>query len=118
MDMKQTPGDRFDDLLREHQMTAVSVRNQHALTAVKPGGFTGAKVTLYLFVDAAYRQNLAMLVDRPGHGNPLPQGQAGQGRQQDIELRARGRVSFHAAIFLFERNGCIQCQRCNVGKQC
>ena len=76
MDVKFPIRYRFDHPLIEHQMPLVSAGHQHPLLTIQAQAFTTSKVAFNLFVDAADRQQLAMLIDRPSHRNALPQGQA------------------------------------------
>ena len=56
-------------------MAAVAAGNQDTLTAVKPDGLTASEIALDFLVDGADRQHLAMLINGPGHGDALFEGQ-------------------------------------------
>ena len=91
--------------------------DQHALAAVQPGRFADAEITLDLFVDPAHRQHFAVLIDRAGDGDALPERQTRQRREQRIKFGAGSRISFDAVVFLLEHDGCIERERRVMGEQ-
>ena len=77
MDMKQALADRFDYLVVEHQMATVAMRNQHALAAVQSGSSADVEIAFDFFIDAAYREHIAVQVERAGHSDALLERQSG-----------------------------------------
>ena len=78
VDMEQALVDGVNDLVVEHQVPTIAMRNQHALAAIQSGGGADSEIAFDLLIDAAYRQHLAVLVERTGHGDTLFERQAGQ----------------------------------------
>ena len=78
VDVKPALRHRLLQVAVQHQVAAVALWNQDPLLAVQAHALANAEVALNLFVDAAHRQHLTMLVDRPRDRNALLERQAGQ----------------------------------------
>ena len=86
MDMKPLRGHRLDYPGIEHEVTLVSLGNQYPLCAIEAHALTASEKTFDLLVDAPHRQQVALGIERAGHGNALRHRHSGQRRQQCIEL--------------------------------
>ena len=93
---------RLHHVLAQHQVLHVGPGDQHALLLVQPPGAADVEEALDLLVDAADRLHLALLVDRAGDGQRLPDRRLRQGREQRVELRRGRAVAVHAAVGLLE----------------
>ena len=76
----------FDDVLAQHKMLDVGVRDQYALRSRETTRSADVEEPLDLFVDAADRLYVAELVYRAGNRKVLSQGRVGQSRQERIEF--------------------------------
>ncbi len=97
--------DRIDDFLFEHQVADVLGRDHDALLAGKPFVLADVEKRLDLVGHSADGLDFAFLADRTGHGDPLLDGDFGNGAEQHVELGAGGAVAFHHAVALFEAEG-------------
>ena len=77
---------RLHDLLVEHEVLDVRRRDQHALRARETLCLARGVEPLDLARDTADGLHVAVLVDRPGHGDALGERKAGEGREQRVEL--------------------------------
>ena len=71
VDMKLVRLDGIDDIRSKHQIRYVLMGNHHPLRSGQATTFTDIIESFNLFVDASDRLNLALLVDRAGHGDTL-----------------------------------------------
>src|SRR5579884_296356 len=110
-DVEATRGDGSQRLLGEREVLHVRGRDDHALAAVQAPGLTQPVEALDLLRHPAHGLDLAVLVDRPGHGDALVEGQAGEGREEGVELGRRGRVALHLVVGLLEGQGGVDGQR-------
>ena len=117
VDMEQPAFHSVQHAAVQHQVALVAGGNEHALGAVQPRRRAGAEPAFDLCVDAAHGQHFTVLVEGAGDGNALAQRQPRQAGQQCVQLRTRGRVTFHAAVFLLEHDGGVERQRCHMAEQ-
>ena len=101
----------------EHEVPPVARRHQDALLSVQAQQLTAAEIAFDLLVDAAHRQDLAVLVDRARDRNALTNRHIGQTGQQGIKLRTRCRIAFNTAVLLLEHHRRIQGQGRDVREQ-
>ena len=117
MDVKAPLRHRLHHALVQHQVAAVAGRHQHALLAIQTQQFAAAEIALDFFVDAAHRQQFAVLVDGTRHGNALTQRQTRQARQQCEQFGARCRIALDPAVLLLEHHRRVHRQGRDVRKQ-
>ena len=102
IDRKAAGGTGLDHILAQHQMLDIRLRDQHALRSGQAALLANVEEALDLLVDAADGLNFAVLIDRSGHRQILPQRDVRQRRQQRIEFGGRRAVALDAAIGLLE----------------
>ena len=89
VNMELLLSDRLDDLFPQHQIRDVLHRDHHTLVAGEAPRFAHVVEAFDLEIDPPDGLNFSLLIDGPGDGNVLPERQAGQTRQNGIELRCR-----------------------------
>ena len=102
IDGKAAGGTGLDDVLAQHQMLDIRLRDQDALRPRQAALLANIEEALDLLVDPADRLNLAMLVHRSGHRQILPQRHVRQRREEGVEFGGRRAVALDAAIGLLE----------------
>src|SRR6185295_10860296 len=81
VDAKLAGPDRLDDVGPQHEIAQVRARNHDALSAGQAFQPANVVVAFDFLIDAADRLNFAVLVDRPGHRDPLRDWNPGEARQ-------------------------------------
>ena len=94
--------DRLDHVAPQHERVAVAHRDEHALAAGDPLRRADVEEGFDLLVEAADRLDAALLIDAAGDRELLPQREAGEGREQRVELARRGAVAVDRLVGLLE----------------
>ncbi len=81
IDVKLSALDRTRGFRLEHQVRHIGGRHQHALRPAEADRFAHAVKAFDFFVHSANRLHLAILIDRSGDRQILPQWRLGQRRQ-------------------------------------
>ena len=81
----------------------------------QPPGPADLEEPLDLLVDAADGLDLALLVERAGDGQVLPEGDPGEAGQDGVDLRRRGAVAVDARVGLLEGQGRGEGERLLLG---
>ena len=109
--MEQSLPDRLDHVLAQHQVVEVPPRNQDSLPPRQPPRRARVEKAFDLVIHPADRLDLPLLVDRAGHGEVLAEGEAREGGQQRVDLRAGGGVPIDAVVRLLEAEAGGKSQR-------
>ena len=102
VDVELPFGHGLHDVLPQHQVLDVLVGHDDALGAGDPLGPADVEEPFDLLVDAPDRLDLALLVDRTGHGEVLAEGKLGQAGEDGIDLGGGGAVAVDAGVGLLE----------------
>jgi len=84
--MKPAGLDGIDDLFFEHQIFDVGPGDDDSLFSGKAFGFADFKKAFDFLVDPADGLDLLFLVDRPGYGDALADGDIGQAGKNGVKL--------------------------------
>src|SRR5262249_24842334 len=103
-DMEPALVNRHDDFGIEHEVLDVRARHHHALASGQADRLAHAEIALDLLVGAPNGLHVSVLIDRTGHRQFLPDWNAGQRREQRVELSGTGAVTIDSRIGLFEAN--------------
>ena len=90
--------DGLDHVGPEHQVLDVLVRDDDALGPRQSLGAANLVESLDLLVDAADGLDLALLVQGPGDGDVLAEGEAGEAGEDGVDLGGRRAVPVDAAV--------------------
>src|SRR5690606_29592463 len=101
----------LDDVLAQHQVLHVVLRDQHALLAGESPTLAGIEEALDLLVDASDDLHLPVLVHRAGDGERLLDREPRDRRQQRARLGDGSAVAFDAGVGLLEDEGRMDRQR-------
>ena len=113
----ETPfGGGRDHVAAQHQVLDITSRDDDALIAGQTRQAAGVEEPLDLLVDPADRLNLAMLIDRAGHGETLFDRRLCKRREQREQLGGRGAVSVDPAVGLLEDDAGAKRQRSRAAK--
>src|ERR1051325_3724316 len=104
MDMELSAADRVDDLVPQHEIPLVLLRDDHALLPRQPARLADRKEDFNFLVHAADSLNLPFLIHRTGDGDILPERNIRETRKDRINLGRRGAVSVDSPVRLLERN--------------
>jgi hypothetical protein len=93
---------RLHDVLSQHQVTEVEMRDHHSLPSCQSLRPADIEESLDLLIDSTDGLDLSLLVDRSGNRDRLLEGQPRKCRENSVELGARSAVSFDPLVALFE----------------
>src|SRR5512143_635658 len=94
-----------DHFLLEHEVLHIELRDDHALVAREPPVLAYAEEPFDLLVHTADRLDLALLADRAGDGDVLPDRRLSNPGEERDKFGGRGAVAFHLSVALLEGKG-------------
>ena len=98
------------DFIAEHQLPDIGCRDDNALPSCESTFFAQLKEALDLVGHAADGLDLAPLVHGTGDCQILADGQAGEGGEDAVQLRAGGTVAVDAVVALLKADPAAQAQ--------